>query len=161
MAKDPGSRYASAEELADDVGRVLAGQPVVAREPSLVYLTRKAIVRHRAAFGVAAVGLSCSSPRWSARSGRRASPRRARACRAAFRDVRQLAEALIFRIHDEVETLAGATPARQMVIAEGLMFLDRLEAGAAEDPALRRELAQAYFRLAKCRAGLAGESGQS
>jgi tetratricopeptide (TPR) repeat protein len=36
MEKDPAARYASAEELAGDLGRVLAGEPCAARRPGLV-----------------------------------------------------------------------------------------------------------------------------
>jgi len=38
MRKEPGERYASAEELSEDLGRYLAGQPVSARHASFRYL---------------------------------------------------------------------------------------------------------------------------
>ena len=38
MHKDPAQRYASAQELATDLARYRASEPVIAREPSLGYL---------------------------------------------------------------------------------------------------------------------------
>lgn len=157
IAKPPGSRYGSAEELGEDVVRVLSGAAVVAREPSFTYVARKAIARHRGAFGVAAVFCvlliaALVGAIWQANIAAR---ERERAVQR-FNDVRQLAGALIFRIHDEVAPLAGSTPVRQTVIAEGLKFLERLEAGVEEDPGLRLELAQAYLRIGNVQGRIGG-----
>mgnify|MGYP001479417676 CR=1 FL=1 len=59
MAKDPRDRYSSAGELAADLGRYLAGQQVVAREPGWAgRLWRRARRRPRAALaGALALGL--------------------------------------------------------------------------------------------------------
>jgi eukaryotic-like serine/threonine-protein kinase len=148
MAKTPDARYGSAEELADDIDRFLSGQPVVAREPSLGYLARKTVARHRAAFAVSAIALvllvaALVGALWQAQVATR---EHARAVER-FDDVRELAGALIFRIHDEVAPLAGSTPVRQTVIAEGLKFLERLERDATGDPGLQLELAEAYVRI--------------
>ena len=55
MSKEPERRYASAQELSEDLGRHLAGQPVLAREPSLVYIASRLARRHRAAMTAGAV----------------------------------------------------------------------------------------------------------
>jgi tetratricopeptide (TPR) repeat protein len=47
LAKDPQRRYATAGELASDLERVLAGEPVAAQPPSLLYLPGKWAARHR------------------------------------------------------------------------------------------------------------------
>lgn len=44
--EDPELRYASAETMADDVERYLAGQPVVARAPTSTYRVRKFVERN-------------------------------------------------------------------------------------------------------------------
>lgn len=49
MAKEPGQRFASAEEFVRDLERYLAGQPVTARKPSLSYRVSKFVRRNRLA----------------------------------------------------------------------------------------------------------------
>jgi eukaryotic-like serine/threonine-protein kinase len=48
LSKEPESRYASAQALADDIRRHLSGQPVVARRQTIRYRTRRFARRHRA-----------------------------------------------------------------------------------------------------------------
>lgn len=52
LEKDPELRYASAKEFGDEIERFLAGEPLVARTPSRVYLLRKFAQRHRTLVGV-------------------------------------------------------------------------------------------------------------
>ncbi|WP_440223134.1 protein kinase domain-containing protein [Dokdonella sp. MW10] len=47
LAEEPERRYASAGTFADDIERLLAGQPVVAHPPSRWYRTRKFVSRHK------------------------------------------------------------------------------------------------------------------
>ncbi|MBZ0269641.1 serine/threonine-protein kinase, partial [bacterium] len=54
MEKDPGRRYASASDLAADLRRYLAHEPVTAAPPSAAYRTRKFARRHRTGVGIAA-----------------------------------------------------------------------------------------------------------
>ena len=61
-----------------------------------------------------------------------------------FNDVRQLANWLIFDFHRELETLPGATLARERLIKRALAYLDTLARDAAADVALQREVARAY-----------------
>jgi serine/threonine protein kinase len=55
IATDPADRYSSPTELAADVERYLADQPVEARPPHSLYRLRKALERHRGAALTAAV----------------------------------------------------------------------------------------------------------
>ena len=64
-----------------------------------------------------------------------------------FKDVRQLAHTLIFKIHDAVEPLPGSTPVRQTIVNEALAYLERLGDGSRDDDSLRVELADAYRRM--------------
>lgn len=57
MHKEPTRRYATAQELADDVERFLAGAPVLAHPDSAWYRIGKFVARHRAASTIAAVAL--------------------------------------------------------------------------------------------------------
>jgi tetratricopeptide (TPR) repeat protein/predicted Ser/Thr protein kinase len=56
MEKEPGRRYATAAEFADDLDRWLKGEPVVATKSSVVYRLRKRLWKRR---GVAVAALAC------------------------------------------------------------------------------------------------------
>ncbi|MBI4577270.1 MAG: protein kinase [Planctomycetes bacterium] len=70
MEKDPGRRYASARALAEDIDRLLGGEPIAARPPSLLYRLRRRVGRNRAfawalAAGLVVAGLAfAASARW-------------------------------------------------------------------------------------------------
>ncbi|MEM9657131.1 MAG: serine/threonine protein kinase, partial [Planctomycetota bacterium] len=55
LEKDRSRRYDSAAALANDLRRFLAGEPVEARPPSVVYRAKKYARRHRVAFLTAAL----------------------------------------------------------------------------------------------------------
>jgi serine/threonine protein kinase/Flp pilus assembly protein TadD len=57
LAKEPAERYATAQELADDLRRFLEHRPVQARRPSLVQRARKWARRHRTGVAAALVCL--------------------------------------------------------------------------------------------------------
>jgi len=54
LAKERERRYQNAGELARDLRRFLAGEPVEAKRDSTLYVLRKRLARHRIAFGVGA-----------------------------------------------------------------------------------------------------------
>jgi eukaryotic-like serine/threonine-protein kinase len=57
LRKNPQERYASVREFADDLGRYLRNEPVVARPSSAWYRVRKFVARHRLPVGVGAMAL--------------------------------------------------------------------------------------------------------
>ncbi len=57
LEKEPGRRYASAEELADDLRRARLGEPIVARPASALYRLRKRLAKRRAVIAAGALGL--------------------------------------------------------------------------------------------------------
>ncbi len=57
MSKEPQRRYASVDQLSNDIGRHLQGLPVVARKDTLGYRTAKFVGRHKVGVGLAAVFL--------------------------------------------------------------------------------------------------------
>src|SRR5262249_38336300 len=64
-----------------------------------------------------------------------------------FNDVRQLANSLLFDVHDSILDLPGATAARRVLMDRAVVYLDRLSRESAGDASLQRELAAAYQRL--------------
>jgi eukaryotic-like serine/threonine-protein kinase len=148
LRKDPAGRYATAAELAADVQRYLDGYPVLARPDRPMYRAAKFVRRHRTAGAVSAAaavslvaGLALAV--WEARV---ATMQRERADRR-FGEVRQLANTLIFTLHDAVAPLPGSTPVRQLIVSEGLGYLERLTPESLGDPELQVELARAYIRI--------------
>src|SRR5262249_716620 len=142
-------RYPSVERLSEDLGLYLGGFPVAARPPSLPHKFIRFCGRHRA--GIAAIALfvltligGIVAAGWQAHIARQ---ERARAERP-FDDVRRLANTFMFDVHEAIQNLPGATPARQILVTNSLKYLDALAAESADDPALRRELATAYEKVA-------------
>lgn len=156
LRKEPRSRYAAVEQLADDVRRYLTGLPVAARGDQLGYRVRKFIGRHR--FGVAAavivllavaagVAATLREAAVARRQAQIAQAERARAERR-FTDVRKLSDALIFDVNDAIRNLPGATPARQVLLDRAVAYLDSMAKDADGQPDLERELAWGYQRFA-------------
>ncbi|NBC15798.1 MAG: protein kinase [Bacteroidetes bacterium] len=148
LRKEPGRRYASAEQLADDLRRHLDGLPVTARPDTLRYRATKFIQRHKV--GVVAATLvilalvgGIVATAWQARV---AAAERDRAERR-FDDVRNLANTFLFEFHDAIVDLPGSTPARELVATRALEYLDELAREAEDHPVLPIELAQAYRRV--------------
>jgi serine/threonine protein kinase len=148
LRKEPQRRYASAEQLSEDVRRHLEGLPVLARRDTVAYRTGKFVKRHATAVAAAAlvmlslaVGLAVAI-----REGSIARTERTRAERR-FNDVRKLANSLLFDIHDAIRDLPGSTHARQLLVTNALKYLDSLAGEARGDLSLQRELADAYERV--------------
>jgi serine/threonine protein kinase/tetratricopeptide (TPR) repeat protein len=58
MSKNPEERYATAQELADDLRRLLDDKPIRARRPTMIQRARKWARRHQALVATAAVALT-------------------------------------------------------------------------------------------------------
>lgn len=54
LEKEPTRRYASAGDLAEDLRRYLANEPILALPPSRFYAVRRKVAKHRLALGLAA-----------------------------------------------------------------------------------------------------------
>ncbi|HEX5481758.1 MAG TPA: serine/threonine-protein kinase [Terriglobia bacterium] len=148
LSKEPERRYATVQQLAEDIHRHLEGLPVIARRATLSYRTEKFVKRHKvkvvaAAFVLLALLLGFAATFHEARI---AETERARA-EKGFDDVRQLANTLIFDIGGAIRDLPGSTPARQLLAKNALHYLDSLAGEAGGNPSLERDLASAYERL--------------
>ena len=154
LRKEPERRYASVDQFSEDIRRHLEGLPVIARPDTFFYRSSKFVKRHKA--GVAAsitvlltlvVGLVITvHETYIARAERAKAERR-------FNDVRKLANSLLFEVHDAIQTLPGATPARKLIVDRALQYLDALAKEAKGDLSLQRELGAAYEKVGDVQGG--------
>ena len=149
LRKEPARRYASVEQLADDLRRHLEGLPVTASQGSWSYRAGKFVRRHRVLIAAAALVVFTLLAGMAAtiRQTDIARVERARA-EKRFNDVRRLSNSLIFEIHDSIQSLPGATPSRKLLLDRAVEYLDNLSQDSAGDVDLQRELAWGYQRLA-------------
>ncbi|HKF42756.1 MAG TPA: protein kinase [Thermoanaerobaculia bacterium] len=148
LRKEPDRRYASAEQLSEDIRRHLEGLPVIARKDTIGYRARKFLARHRTGAAAAAVllvsligGIAATT-----REARIAERERQRAERR-LNGVRKLTNTFLFEFHDAIKNLAGSTPARELVVRRALEYLGMLAAEGQNDLSLQRELAAAYQKV--------------
>ena len=143
VRKEPERRYESVAALSDDLGRYLDGHPIVARPNTLGYTAWKLLKRHRA--GAAAALLIVAS----LTAGLITTRREAQRAEHRFQQVRTLANAFVFDVHDRIATLPGSTEARKAIVSTALTYLENLRSDAASDAGLARELAAAYDKVGR------------
>ncbi|MEO8597431.1 MAG: protein kinase [Candidatus Solibacter sp.] len=148
LRKEPERRYASVEQFANDLRRHLQGHPVSARPDTLRYRTGKFIKRHRRGVLAAAMfvvtlvgGIFTTSWQWHV-----ATRERIRA-EKRFQDVRGLANAVLFELHDAIMPLPGSTHARELLVKRAQQYLDSLASESTGDDGLQHERAMAYERI--------------
>lgn len=139
----PDARYASVAHLADDLRRYLRYQPVAARPPSLWYITRLAMRRHRMAASVAGVGAvllaGASVVAWQQHRESQAHAERAAAVRDFMFDLVNDAEAS--------EGHEGEVTGRQMVDGAVARARRDFRAQPQLQGELLSELGRMYMRL--------------
>ena len=148
LRKDPRHRYASAEALADDLFRHLEGLPVQARRGAWSYRAGRFVLRHRTAFGavllanLALLGgvVLASYQAYEAHRQRERAERH-------FASVRKLANVMMIDMHTAIRTLPGSTPARKLLVENGLAYLEGLSAEARQERSLQVELATGYRNI--------------
>jgi serine/threonine protein kinase/Tfp pilus assembly protein PilF len=139
LEKDRERRYQSASELAADIRRYLADEPIAARPPSVLYQLRKAAARHKAPFALAgllfvslvAFGAAMIVLLGRARTAERAS-------REEARTSRQVTEFLVdlFRVSDPSEA-RGANLTAKEVLDKGRLKIDD---ALGDEPEIRATL---------------------
>lgn len=148
LKKEPDRRYESVEQFSEDVRRYLAELPVSARPDTFSYRASKFLKRNRVAVVAASlvffaliagiVGMT-----YQARAARRERER----AEKRFDQVRKLANNVVFKYHDAIADLPGATATREMLVKDALEYLDNLSQDAQDNPALAQELALTYLKI--------------
>ena len=148
LRKEPERRYESVEQFAEDIRRHLEELPVSARPDTFAYRASKFVRRNRV--GVIAASLiflaliaGILGTAYQARVARRERER----AEKRFEQVRKLANNVVFKYHDAIASLPGATATREMLVKDAIEYLDNLSQDAQDNPALAQELALAYLKI--------------
>ncbi len=140
LRKQPGERYASADQFSEDITRYLEQRPVLARGDARWYVAARFVARNRVAVVAASLTLcALLGALVMIASARNRAERR-------FEQVHRLAHAVIFDYADAIGHLPGSTPVRQRLVGDALATLDSLS-HEAETPQLQREIVDAYVRI--------------
>jgi serine/threonine-protein kinase len=149
MSKEPDRRYASAEALAEDLGRHLEKRPVLARPDGRAYVAGRFVRRHRAAVAALAVAVvavlgGLGVALWQARVARAERDRATVQMRTAQQTTKLLSG--IFENANPVVSRGRTVTARDLLDA-GTSAIDRDLAGEPEaQAALLLVMARAYVR---------------
>ena len=121
---------------------------MLARGGTLAYRVQNFVARHRAGVAAAAIALFAVLAGIAGVYGRRASPGTRGTWRSAVQRRAATCRRDDFRPDDGIAQLPGSTAPRQALVTKALRFFDGLARDAGDDPALSRELASAYLRVA-------------
>lgn len=159
MRKVPRMRYASAQQLADDLARHLNGEPVLARPESAIYRLKKVVKRHKVAVGIAAAFLIVSAASavvmgtlWARAERERVRAEGAEALAqreaASAKAGAQLAESLALQVLPEVARLGGSLGAQELIGRALKARVEQLPEDMKSSPQALRDQADALEALA-------------
>jgi serine/threonine-protein kinase len=139
LQREPSRRYPSVEALTDDLRRLRAGLPVLARPDSAAYRARKFVRRHRLGVAAgAAVGLTLvaglGATLWQARAAAKEA--------AKAREVKDFVVDL-FQVSDPAESRGREVTAREL-LARGVR---RVDSALGRQPELQEELLGVLGRI--------------
>jgi tetratricopeptide (TPR) repeat protein len=149
LEKEPAKRYAGADELARDLGRFLAGEPIAARpvgpvERGLKWARRRPTAAALAAVVVAASLLLLGGGVWSYFTIRAARDRAVERSRQA----REAADYMYTQVaEDWLANEPYLTDLQKEFLERSVRFNEQIARDEDTDPAGRREVALAYFRM--------------
>lgn len=148
LEKDASQRYASADQLSDDIDRYLKGYPVAAFSRSFVYRAKKFGRRNKLLVTVASSAIvlllaTTSLAIWQAAVARHEQVR----AEANFTQVRKIANSLILDYDDELSKLPGSINLRERLVSDAVNYLDAISSNETEDADLLKEMAIAYRKI--------------
>jgi len=138
---EPGRRYVSVRQFAQDIERRRKGLPVEARPSTIRYRSGKFFRRHWLSTSAAIVfvlGL-CSATFVALHE--------ARVARARYSDLRSITTTLLFELKDAITDVPGSTPAQKILVTRVMRSLDRMLEQSGGDSTLRLDVAEAYRQL--------------
>ncbi len=148
LQKEPERRYQSVKDFSEDIRRYLVGLPITARPDTFRYRATKFVQRNMIAVTAASLvflsligGIIGIYYQYSVANRQRALAEK------RFGDVRELANKVVFRYHDEIQKLNGSTSLREELVNDAVKYLDVLAADEINDVPLKLELARAYQKI--------------
>lgn len=138
---DLARRYTSVSELASDIRAYLAGRPVSARPRTALYMISKFVRRNRATVAATAalasvllgVGIYALL--------------QARLAATRYVDLRAVTRTLLFDLNRAIREIPGSTESQKLLVSRVVPVIDNLASQARTEPAVRRDLAEAYRQL--------------
>lgn len=148
-AKDPATRYASVDRLADDLSRRRRHLTVGALPASWTYATRCFVRRHRTGLALTALAMVALvvATAVSTTLYLRAERARVEADRR-FAELRELSNFMIFDLYDDLTRIPGAVQTRERVVTRAQGYLDALGSQPNAPLDVKLETAIGYGRLA-------------
>jgi len=171
MAKQPSNRYATAQALADDLGRYLLDQPILARRPTSLERLRKWSRRHKSlvasvsistlatlllavvALAISYVTITREQKRTTqaledAKAGHAAAARGRDQADANLRQALAAMDRMLTRVSNgEQDEVPQSEPVRRRLLEDALQFYEAFLQQRATDPVLQREIARTYQRV--------------
>ena len=142
LEKVPDDRYASVTALADEIHRFLHHEPLRVQGHAWGYRAVKFVRRHRWPVAAAVLTFALLS------AGLFVANRQRLIAENRFRQLRHLSQQ-VFELDTRISRLAGATDARQALVATSLEYLEGLAADAHGDLDLMQEMSDNYWRVAR------------
>ena len=146
LNKEQDRRYQSAGELAAELRRYLAGEPIEARRDSTLYVLSRTLGRHRmitASVAAILVVVVCALAVSLGLLSRAVSAERD--VQKRLREVRSLANSFIFGLDEKLQR--GTTPTREFYVTTALGYLEGLSNEGSRDPAVLDEVIAAYIKI--------------
>ncbi len=152
MAREPADRYATAQELADDLGRYLCGEPVLARRPTPADRARRWLWRKRRPVVVVLATLIAGVIGGLAADNYRIE--RALAKAEASRDQARRALGQFYKVVERVLHAPGEQEWKRAALKDAMDLYDEIDLTAGDDPIARYGLARVSRFLAELHAQL-------
>jgi serine/threonine protein kinase/tetratricopeptide (TPR) repeat protein len=152
MAKEPADRYATAQELADDLRRFLEHRPIHARRPRLSERAAKWVRRHTAVVvsGItvllmAVVALSLGAALLARE--RAVADRQRQSAELNFGRARDAVDQMLTEVSEGLSNMPQAEPVRRTLLEKALAFYQQFVLERSNERSLRIELERAYRRM--------------
>jgi tetratricopeptide (TPR) repeat protein/tRNA A-37 threonylcarbamoyl transferase component Bud32/ribosomal protein S27E len=168
LEKDPARRYATAHDVARELRRYLAGEPIQARpvgqvqrlwrwarrQPAIAGLATAVVLLLLAGTGVSAYfALEARKRAGESEAHAAQAEENAKLAEAGFRQARDAVEDYFTKVSEStLLAVPGLQPLRKELLESALKYYEGFIERGRDEPELQAELAQAYLRVARIRA---------